>query len=285
MNPFTESNLKSLLCDVTASHSDHAPCRDSHSPSVSSPPAPQVVPTNHSSPPCEASSDQHGGQDVVRSPDSGLEVTPETPPPFSAPSPNPYHTPVPGLHSCQSPEDSPDLECAICLCDFNNVFRCPKMLHCRHTFCLECLARININSSEPGTIQCPLCRRLTPLPDLGLPRLPTDSVVLSYLPSAMQRVYSIRFLRNKGKLKVKRSSERHQRWGQRSSRDANHSLNVGRPSPSLQGQSGGGAVGGGWFRLRGQPACHVFLLMCVLMMTALLTGIFIFLLILWRSNV
>ncbi|CAB1428836.1 unnamed protein product [Pleuronectes platessa] len=36
-----------------------------------------------------------------------------------------------------------------------------------------------------------------------------------------------------------RSSESDQWWGQRSSRDANRSLNVGRPSPSVQGQLGG----------------------------------------------
>lgn len=99
----------------------------------------------------------------------------------------------------------PDLECAICFSQFNNVFRCPKMLQCKHTFCLECLARINVKSTQPNVIQCPLCRGLTPLPTLGLPKLATDSDVLSYLPAAMQRVYSIRFVRNKGRLQVKRS--------------------------------------------------------------------------------
>uniref|UniRef100_A0A8C5EUF9 RING-type domain-containing protein n=1 Tax=Gouania willdenowi TaxID=441366 RepID=A0A8C5EUF9_GOUWI len=98
-----------------------------------------------------------------------------------------------------------DLDCSICFSQFNNVFRCPKMLRCRHTFCLECLARINVKSSEPDAVQCPLCRRRTPLPALGPPRLATDRTVLSRLPDAMQRVYSVRFVRNKGKLQVKRS--------------------------------------------------------------------------------
>lgn len=134
--------------------------------------------------------------------------------PYPAPSTPPSYQvsviiPSPDLHpsplQSQCSEDScPDLECAICFSQFNNVFRCPKMLNCKHTFCLECLARINIKSAEPSAIQCPLCRGLTPLPTLGLPRLATDSGVLSYLPAAMQRVYSIRFLRNKGKLQVKR---------------------------------------------------------------------------------
>lgn len=98
----------------------------------------------------------------------------------------------------------PDLECAICFCQFNNVFNTPKVLECKHTFCLECLARMNVKSAHPNTIQCPLCRAYTPLPDLGLPKLANDSTVLSYLPTAMQHVYSIRFNRNKGKLQVKR---------------------------------------------------------------------------------
>uniref|UniRef100_A0A3P8WPP6 RING-type domain-containing protein n=1 Tax=Cynoglossus semilaevis TaxID=244447 RepID=A0A3P8WPP6_CYNSE len=114
-------------------------------------------------------------------------------------------------------ETCPDLECSICVSEFN-IFRCPKMLHCRHMFCLECLARINVKSAEPSAIHCPLCRSLTQLPALGLP---TDSDVLSSLPAAMQRVYSIHFNRNKGKLQVKRSSEGHQGWGLRASRLAN----------------------------------------------------------------
>lgn len=120
------------------------------------------------------------------------------------PSPDLRPSPLPS----QCSEDScPDLECSICFSQFNNVFRCPKMLQCKHTFCLECLARINVKSAEPNAIQCPLCRGLTPLPTLGLPRLATNSDMLSYLPAAMQRVYSIRFLRNKGKLQVKRYQE------------------------------------------------------------------------------
>uniref|UniRef100_A0A3Q3WNH5 RING-type domain-containing protein n=1 Tax=Mola mola TaxID=94237 RepID=A0A3Q3WNH5_MOLML len=86
-------------------------------------------------------------------------------------------------HRPQCSEDSsPDLECSICFSQFNNVFRCPKMLQCKHTFCLECLARINVKSAQPSAIQCPLCRSLTLLPALGLPRLATDSDVLAYLP-------------------------------------------------------------------------------------------------------
>ncbi|KAF7707969.1 hypothetical protein HF521_017026 [Silurus meridionalis] len=101
-------------------------------------------------------------------------------------------------------DDLSELECAVCFSQFNNVFNTPKVLQCGHTFCLECLARINIKSSQPDSLQCPLCRAYTPVPTLGLPKLATDIVVLSCLPEAMQRVYSIHFNRNRGKLQLKR---------------------------------------------------------------------------------
>lgn len=136
-------------------------------------------------------------------------TSPPVPPVTSLASPLALASPFsPALLQSQGSEDQvfPDLECAVCFSQFNNVFRCPKMLQCKHTFCLECLARINVKSPHPDTIQCPLCRGLTPLPSHGLPKLDTDPAVFSYLPAAMQKVYSIRFNRTKGKLQVKRSA-------------------------------------------------------------------------------
>ncbi|CAL8344413.1 unnamed protein product [Lota lota] len=197
----------------------------------------------------------------------------------------------PAMLQSQSSEDQlfPDLECAVCFSQFNNVFRCPKMLQCKHTFCLECLARINVKSVHPDTIQCPLCRGLTHLPSLGLPKLDTDPAVLSYLPAAMQKVYSIRFNRTKGKLQVKRSSEGPMRWGQRSLtplQSVSHSLDVGLPSPTIRGSRREGVdeeeeevrVGGFLFRLTDRPVCRAVLLTSVVTMMVLLTGIVIFLL-------
>nr|XP_020450989.1 RING finger protein 186-like [Monopterus albus] len=243
--------------------------------------------------PCQASSDQDEDQNPIPLPDHsalplpgsipifGLRSRPEssivpvlTPSLVPAATLNPYpilpSSQVSVIFSspdlCLSPlpspcseESCPDLECSICFSQFNNVFRCPKMLQCKHTFCLECLARMNVKSPEPSAIQCPLCRGLTPLPTLGLPRLTTDSAVLSYLPAAMQRVYSIRFLRSKGRLEVKRSSE-----GRR----------------SLLGDGGVelGGVGGALFRLTDRPACRAFLLTSMVMMMVLLVGIIIFIL-------
>lgn len=280
------------------SYSRLDPQDDSYNPylltTVSSP----VIQTGHSFLSHQTSSGQDSGQNLVPSPDhfalplpaSDLTLTLN---PYSSPImlpssqvsvtvPSPDLHPSPLQSQCLD-ETCPDLECSICFSQFNNVFRCPKMLQCKHTFCLECLARMNVKSAQPNTIQCPLCRGFTPLPALGLPRLATDSDVLSYLPAAMQRVYSIRFLRDKGKLQVKRSSESRQRWGGRSLtslRSINHSLDVGLPNQPVTGHNMGGSL----FRLTGRPACRAFLLTSVVMMMVLLTGIIIFLLTIRNSK-
>ncbi|KAM9858661.1 uncharacterized protein ACBR49_020648 [Aulostomus maculatus] len=289
MNLYTNINLDSL----TEPGSAPEPFVRSHHPSPPIThtelqyPSPHYQPTSH-----------HGGG--VWSPGPGCRppvhplpaptVTPSpalaTPPSCQVfviiPSPDPRLSPLPS----QCSEDTcPDLECSICFSQFNNIFNCPKMLQCRHTFCLECLARINVKSADPKAVLCPLCRSLTPLPALGLPKLATDPHVLSYLPAAMQRVYSIRFHRSKGKLQVKRSSEAGWRWGRRSLtswRSVNRSLDVGLPSPPVRGRAAG--VGGALFRLTGQPACRAFLLTSVVMMMVLLTGIVIFLLIFHKDE-
>uniref|UniRef100_G3N539 RING-type domain-containing protein n=1 Tax=Gasterosteus aculeatus aculeatus TaxID=481459 RepID=G3N539_GASAC len=181
--------------------------------------SPALIQTGHSSVAFHQASD--AGHQLAPPPYSGFVLasrsslvpvpSPPPPPPPATPFscqvsvivPSPDLRPSPPSTRCGE-DASPDLECSVCFSQFNNVFRCPKMLQCRHTFCLECLARINVKSAEPDAIQCPLCRGLTALPALGLPRLATNRDLLSYLPAAMQRVYSVRFLRSKGKLEVKR---------------------------------------------------------------------------------
>ncbi|KAI9543766.1 hypothetical protein NQZ68_008814 [Dissostichus eleginoides] len=311
MNPYRDTNPSPYL--------PPDPYDNSHHPYQSSLPSATVVQTGFSSVTLyAASSNQDGGQNLVPSdrptstlpasdpgsvfssrPQSSLLPVPSPAQTPSAPTLNPYPAlvtprssqvsvitlspdlrPSPLQPQC-SEESCPDLECSICFSQFNNVFRCPKMLQCKHTFCLECLARINVKSADPNAIQCPLCRGLTPLPTLGLPRLATNSDMLSYLPAAMQRVYSIRFVRNKGKLQVKRSTEGHRRWGRMSLtslRSMNRSLDVGLPSPPVRGRSEAPGLSGALFRLTGRPVCRAFLLTAVVMMMVLLTSIIIFLL-------
>ncbi|XP_060065987.1 uncharacterized protein LOC132546290 [Ylistrum balloti] len=51
-------------------------------------------------------------------------------------------------------------ECAICM----NVYRRPKLLSCRHTFCSICIKKIHSSSKNPRKIPCPVCRQVTELP-------------------------------------------------------------------------------------------------------------------------
>ncbi|XP_029367103.1 RING finger protein 225 [Echeneis naucrates] len=314
MNPYGDPYLSSGPSDAPGSQTRPPLIQTDHT---------SLTIMSQNSPPI--TSDQDGDQNLVQPPslDHSNMSLPESDPGFSPKSrplsvlapdstqmpspashttPNPAATPQAGqvsviipspeLHQSPLPspcsEDTcPDLECAICFSQFNNVFRCPKMLHCKHTFCLECLARMNVKSAEPNAIQCPLCRSLTPLPTLGLPKLTTDFDVLSYLPAAMQRVYSIRFLRNKGKLEVKRSSQSQRPWGQRplnSLRSGNRSLDVGLPSPPVEGRGSSGGLGSALYQLTGRPACRAFLLTSVVMIMVMLTAIVIFYLIFKRSS-
>uniref|UniRef100_A0A8C0YCG2 Uncharacterized protein n=2 Tax=Cyprinus carpio TaxID=7962 RepID=A0A8C0YCG2_CYPCA len=158
-------------------------------------------------------------------------------------------------------------------CLFNNVFNTPKVLHCKHTFCLECLARMNVTSTQPDTIQCPLCRAYTPLPNLGLPKLANDSTVLSYLPAAMQHVYSIRFNRNKGKLQVKRVPSSAPALTQTISQ----TLDVGNPAGSEGHQSrDGGSDRSLLITVLRTPLCKAFLMSLVAIMTVVFTITIIF---------
>ncbi|KAM6968079.1 E3 ubiquitin-protein ligase RNF183 [Aplochiton taeniatus] len=98
-----------------------------------------------------------------------------------------------------------DTECVVCFCSYDNVFKTPKLLSCGHTFCLECLARINVSSPELKSLSCPVCREHTELPHgRNLPQLGNNESIFSKLPPEMQRALSIRFKRNKGKLVLKK---------------------------------------------------------------------------------
>lgn len=109
------------------------------------------------------------------------------------------------LRKVTPPEDDVgDTECAVCFCTYDNIFKTPKLLVCGHTFCLECLARINVTSAELKTLSCPVCRELTELPHgRDLPRLGNNQDIIGKLPPDMQRALSIRFKRSKGKLLLK----------------------------------------------------------------------------------
>lgn len=114
-------------------------------------------------------------------------------------------------HQHRSPpspnDDLGDTECPVCFCTYNNGLKTPKLLSCGHTFCLECLARINVTSQELKELSCPVCREITQLPHgRDLPQLGNDQAVFEKLPPEMQRALSVRFKRSKGKLELKSKS-------------------------------------------------------------------------------
>ncbi|XP_067306451.1 E3 ubiquitin-protein ligase RNF183 [Pseudorasbora parva] len=108
-------------------------------------------------------------------------------------------------HKTEQPRDDlEDTECIVCFCSFDNVFKTPKLLSCGHTFCLECLARINVNSPELKTLCCPICREVTEIRHgRDLPQLGNNEDIFRKLPAAMQKALSVRFKRSKGKLVLK----------------------------------------------------------------------------------
>ncbi|XP_020821317.1 E3 ubiquitin-protein ligase RNF183 [Phascolarctos cinereus] len=78
--------------------------------------------------------------------------------------------------------NEPEAECPVCWNSFNNTFRTPKVLDCRHSFCIECLAHLSLVSSSRHRLLCPLCRQPTVLAsDRPVTDLPTDAAVLTLL--------------------------------------------------------------------------------------------------------
>ncbi|KAK5618693.1 hypothetical protein CRENBAI_014000 [Crenichthys baileyi] len=56
-----------------------------------------------------------------------------------------------------------EIECGVCYRTYNAARRCPRELHCRHTFCESCLRAMS-RPVLPGanrSIDCPLCRHTT----------------------------------------------------------------------------------------------------------------------------
>ncbi|XP_071951802.1 tripartite motif-containing protein 2-like [Antedon mediterranea] len=67
------------------------------------------------------------------------------------------------------------LECSICSATLRN----PRSLACLHSFCLACLE--NWLKSNHGKLSCPICRKLHPIPDGGLEKLPPNTFVNNLL--------------------------------------------------------------------------------------------------------
>ncbi|XP_051900476.1 E3 ubiquitin-protein ligase RNF183-like [Pristis pectinata] len=89
-----------------------------------------------------------------------------------------------GLSDPFDEADKVDLECSICCHDYNWSDKCPRELECLHTFCTECLVRME--GHQPTTsrrISCPLCRYSTELGAPGALGLPRQQHILSKIPA------------------------------------------------------------------------------------------------------
>ncbi|XP_065737259.1 RING finger protein 228 [Phocoena phocoena] len=108
---------------------------------------------------------------------------------------------VPGLPPLE------DYECKICYNYFDADRRAPKLLACLHTFCQECLSRLQLRAAAaatiaperplrpppwhgpPSAIACPVCRHRTPLPDSRVYGLPNNTKLAEAFPLALRAAH------------------------------------------------------------------------------------------------
>ncbi|XP_040282931.1 RING finger protein 223 isoform X1 [Bufo bufo] len=96
---------------------------------------------------------------------------------------------VPEVWHTQMEQEENRPECSICFSSYDNIFKTPKVLHCSHTFCLECVARLVASlppENKHDKIMCPFCRQPTEIPQQGVPGLQTSKEMLSNLPPHLQ---------------------------------------------------------------------------------------------------
>ncbi|XP_078501819.1 RING finger protein 225 isoform X2 [Lissotriton helveticus] len=149
-----------------------------------------------------------------------------------------------GEQSAEQPQQRADdtdstgdsAECIICFTGYDGIFKLPKLLRCGHTFCLECLARINVSSEVVTSLNCPICRNITRLPARrGLPALDNNQDILEQLPQELRPTRSVRFSRKKGLLYVKNApSPQSPLPKSLQLSTVSLSLDVGRPPPRVR---------------------------------------------------
>ena len=77
-----------------------------------------------------------------------------------------------------------DTGCCVCFEPYERVGgKCPKLLPCVHTFCVQCLTQL-INN---GKMRCPECRSWHPLSEADVQNLPVNSKILEHLNCSLHR--------------------------------------------------------------------------------------------------
>ena len=70
------------------------------------------------------------------------------------------------------------LACSVCLDEYKD----PRILNCHHSFCKLCLDNVPLHyQREQPLLKCPTCRKLTPLKEGGVSRLPPSFLLNSLL--------------------------------------------------------------------------------------------------------
>ncbi|XP_069025912.1 E3 ubiquitin-protein ligase RNF182-like [Embiotoca jacksoni] len=67
---------------------------------------------------------------------------------------------------------SSEIKCTVCYWTYNAGRRCPRELHCKHSFCESCLLALSrplspVRSHQGRLIICPLCRFITSISGEG----------------------------------------------------------------------------------------------------------------------
>ncbi|XP_040262005.1 RING finger protein 225-like [Bufo bufo] len=166
-------------------------------------------------------------------------------------------------------------ECVICFTSYDTLFHLPKVLSCGHVFCLECLSRITVGSTEPQSLPCPICRVPTSVPPKkGPPALSTDKDLLRSLSTSITcPAPSLRFSRKKGRLYVPQNNNLN-------ISSVSLSVDLGRPPPDPHSARG-------LCQLMRSGGCVFYgsiVLIVVLTVALILAGVYIFYLLPWRYN-
>lgn len=107
-------------------------------------------------------------------------------PPFSLECTSRLHAGHSGFGADRRRKMLSEIECGICYRSFNAARRCPRELHCKHSFCESCLRSLSRGLAGRTVIDCPLCRHPTVLPGEGCVRaqLRVDECALERLVAA-----------------------------------------------------------------------------------------------------
>ncbi|XP_033632015.1 tripartite motif-containing protein 59-like isoform X1 [Asterias rubens] len=85
------------------------------------------------------------------------------------------------------------LECPICYSQYIN----PKTLTCKHNFCQNCLEEMRTAHPLEENIICPICRKETSSPEVGIDDLPQSFFLINLIETIAEQQQLVRCLQTK----------------------------------------------------------------------------------------